>query len=230
MTYEYIKENLRIVNDKIAAAAGKSGRLAEEITLVVVSKTHPADLIKAAVEFGVTDIGESRMQESEPKISSLGGIARWHMIGHLQTNKVKKAVRLFDLIQAVDSLKLAEEIDRRAGEINKKTDCLIEVNSSGEDSKYGVPPEDLIEMLENVYRLGNINVAGIMTIGPFVENESLIREAFGLTRDLYLKGREIVGDSFTTLSMGMSDDFEIAIEEGSNMVRVGTAIFGRRRV
>lgn len=228
MAYEYIKENLRAVNARIAAAAKKSGRSAEEITLVAVSKTHPAEVIKAAVEYDASDIGESRIQEAEPKISSLGGIARWHMIGHLQTNKVKKAVRIFDMIQSVDSMKLAEEISRQAGEINKSVDCLIELNSSGEESKYGVRPDKLINFLKRAYSLENINVAGLMTIGPFVEDEDLIRAAFRLTRELFLKGREIVGESFSTLSMGMSDDFEIAIEEGSTMVRVGTAIFGPR--
>ncbi len=228
MAYEYIKENLRAVNARIAAAAKKSGRSAEEITLVAVSKTHPAEVIKAAVEYDASDIGESRIQEAEPKISSLGGIARWHMIGHLQTNKVKKAVRIFDMIQSVDSMKLAEEISRQAGEINKSVDCLIELNSSGEESKYGVRPDKLINFLTRAYSLENINVAGLMTIGPFVEDEDLIRAAFRLTRELFLKGREIVGESFSTLSMGMSDDFEIAIEEGSTMVRVGTAIFGPR--
>jgi len=228
MAYEYIKENLRAVNARIAAAAKKSGRSAEEITLVAVSKTHPAEVIKAAVEYDASDIGESRIQEAEPKISSLGGIARWHMIGHLQTNKVKKAVRIFDMIQSVDSMKLAEEISRQAGEINKSVDCLIELNSSGEESKYGVRPDKLINFLKRAYSLENINVAGLMTIGPFIEDEDLIRAAFRLTRELFLKGREIVGESFSTLSMGMSDDFEIAIEEGSTMVRVGTAIFGPR--
>ncbi len=229
MAYEYIKENLRAVNDRIAAAAEKSGRAAEDITLVAVSKTHPVEIIKAAVEYGANNIGESRIQEAEPKISSLGGITRWHMIGHLQTNKVKKAVRIFDMIQSVDSMKLAEEINRQAGEINKSVDCLIEVNSSGEEFKYGVPPEGLIDLLKKVKSLGNIKIAGLMTIGPFVDDETLIRDAFRLTRDLFLKGRGIVGEAFTTLSMGMSDDFGMAIEEGSTMVRVGTAIFGPRR-
>ena len=230
MAFEYIKENLRAVNDKIAMAVEKSGRSPREITLVAVSKTHQAEALKVAVDFGATDLGEARMQEAEPKILSLGGIARWHMIGHLQTNKVKKAIGLFDLIQSVDSLKLAEEIDRRAVEINKKIDCLIEVNSSGEESKYGVSPDKLMELLERANRLENINTVGIMTIGPFVKDESLIRGVFRQTGDLFRRGQELIGDSFKTLSMGMSDDFEIAIEEGSNMIRVGTAIFGRREV
>jgi len=228
MTYDYIKENLKTIKNKIAAAAAKADREANEITLVAVSKTHPADTIKAAVEYGAADIGEARIQESEPKIISLGNIARWHLIGHLQKNKVKKAVRLFDLIQSVDSLKLAEEINHRAGEIGKKIDCLLEVNSSGEESKYGVRPDEAIEIIEKVNRLENVNLVGLMTIGPFVEDKETIREVYRNTRELFLKGREIAGDLFAILSMGMSDDYEIAIEEGSNMVRVGTAIFGPR--
>jgi PLP dependent protein len=228
MAYEYIKENLQIIGEKMARAAEKSGRSAKEIILVAVSKTHPAEAIKAAVEYGVSDLGESRIQEAEPKIDLLGGIARWHMIGHLQSNKVKKAVTIFDMIQSVDSLKLAEEIDRRAGEMGKRIDCLVEVNSSGEISKFGLEPEKVIDLLGEMNGLENINVCGLMTIGPLVDDEKRIREAFGLTRELFLESQKIMGGAFATLSMGMSDDFEMAIAEGSTMVRVGTAIFGPR--
>jgi PLP dependent protein len=230
MAYEYIKENLERVSDKIAEAAEKSGREVKDITLVGVSKTHPAEAVKAAVEYGVSDIGESRIQEAEPKIDLLGKIARWHMIGHLQSNKVKKGVAVFDMIQSVDSLKLAEELNRRAEEMGKRIDCLIEVNSSGELSKFGLEPEKVIDLLGEMSGLDNINVCGLMTIGPLVDDERQIRAAFGLTRELFLKGRKIMGGAFTTLSMGMSDDFEMAIGEGSTMVRVGTAIFGPRGV
>jgi pyridoxal phosphate enzyme (YggS family) len=228
MAYEYIKENLQIVTNKMARAAEKSGRDVIDITLVAVSKTHPAEAIRAAVESGVTDIGESRIQEAIPKIELLGGIARWHMIGHLQTNKVKRAVSVFDMIQSVDSLNLAREIDRRAGEEGKRIDCFLEVKSSGEESKFGFGTDELIDLLGEISSLENINLCGLMTIGPLVDDENLIRKAFRLTRELFLKGREVVGESFTTLSMGMSDDFEMAIEEGSTMVRVGRAIFGQR--
>jgi len=230
MAYEYIKGNLQAIKKRMALAAEKSGRTADDITLVAVSKTHPVEAVKAAIEFGATDIGESRIQEAEPKIISLGGIARWHMIGHLQSNKAKKAVALFDLIHSVDSLKLAEEINRRAGEAEKKMDCLVEVNSSGEESKFGVPPGEVIDLLKKVKNPANVNIAGLMTIGPFVDDDKMIRAAFKLTRELFLDGREIMGESFSTLSMGMSDDFGVAIEEGSTMVRVGTAIFGQRGV
>lgn len=226
--FEYIKDNIGVIKDKIASAAKKTGRNPEEITLVAVAKTFSEETTKAAIEYGLTDIGEARVQEAEPKIKSLGRIARWHMIGHLQTNKAGKAVALFDMIQSVDSLRLAEEINRRAGMIQKRMECLVEINSSGEKSKYGVSPDETLALIGNINKMQNINLLGLMTIGPFVNDERLIRKAFRSTKELFKKGQDIVRGSFTILSMGMSDDFEIAIEEGSNMVRIGTAIFGRR--
>ncbi|PKK83692.1 MAG: YggS family pyridoxal phosphate-dependent enzyme [candidate division Zixibacteria bacterium HGW-Zixibacteria-1] len=226
--FDHIRENLEKINKNISEAARRSGRKPEEITLVAVSKTYPAEAITAAVGFGIADVGESRVQEAEPKIQSLGKIARWHMIGHLQTNKAKKAVAVFDFIQSVDSLKLAEEINRQAGEINRKIDCLIEINSAGESSKSGLAPEMAAELIEKAGKLENIILRGIMTIGPLTDDRQLIRNAFRKTRRLFEDGRKSAGNQFDTLSMGMSDDYEIAIEEGSNMVRIGTAIFGSR--
>lgn len=226
--FDHIRENLEKINKNISEAARRSGRTPEEITLVAVSKTYPAEAITAAVGFGIADIGESRVQEAEPKILNLGKIARWHMIGHLQTNKAKKAVAAFDIIQSVDSLKLAEEINRRAGEIKRKIDCLIEINSAGESSKSGLAPEMAAELIKKAGKLENIILRGIMTIGPLTDDRQLIRNAFRNTRRLFEDGRKLTGKQFDTLSMGMSDDYEIAIEEGSNMVRIGTAIFGER--
>jgi len=230
MMFEYIKENLELIIEKIAGAARRAGRSPEDITLVAVSKTHPAEAIEAAVKFGVTDIGESRIQEAEPKLETLGNIARWHMIGHLQTNKVKKAVAAFDIIQSVDSLKLATEIDRRAGQIGKKIKCLIEINSAGEAAKSGISLNNAMDLIQNTKDLENIQLKGIMTIGPLTDDGQLIRDAFRKTRKLFEQGRSLIGDQFDILSIGMSDDFEIAIEEGSNMVRIGTAIFGQRKI
>ncbi len=170
------------------------------------------------------------MQEAERKIKSLGGIARWHLIGHLQSNKAKKAVELFDMIQAVDSLKLAELINQYAADAGKRVDCLVEINSSGEESKHGLNPQDAIRTIEEVSLLKNIRLSGLMTVGPLTDDEDAIRKAFASTAVLFQKGKTIAGESFRYLSMGMSSDFEIAIEEGANMVRIGTAIFGERRV
>lgn len=226
--FEPINQNLQKVKSRITNAAEKSGRNPDEILLVVVGKTHPPEQIKAAIEFGATDIGESRLQEAAPKIEKLGQIARWHMIGHIQTNKAKKIIELFDLIQSVDSLRLAEEISRRADEIGKKIECLIEINSSGEQSKFGVEPKEALELIKTVKKLSNIRLSGLMTIGPWTDDEQLIRTAMRKTKKLFDMGQNVLGESFNILSMGMSDDFEIAIEEGSTMVRVGTAVFGAR--
>ena len=211
-------------------AALRSGRVPDDITLVAVSKTYPADAIRVAVDAGADNIGESRVQEAEAKLAGLGTIARWHLIGHLQTNKVKKAVALFDMIQAVDSLHLAEAIDRRASETGQKIDCLLEVNSSGEEQKFGVGPDEAEDISGNILELKNIQLRGLMTVGPFSDDEKGIREAFQTTRNLFEKIKTHADDSFAVLSMGMSADFEWAIEEGSNMIRVGTAIFGRRNM
>ncbi|HHI03389.1 MAG TPA: YggS family pyridoxal phosphate-dependent enzyme, partial [candidate division Zixibacteria bacterium] len=153
-----------------------------------------------------------------------------HMIGHLQTNKVRKAIPLFDLIQSLDSYKLADEINRQAETLERKVNCLLEVNSSGEDSKYGFRPDETPGAIKKLTDLEHINLCGLMTIGPYTDDTDAIRRAFVLTRELFTEGQKIVGDNFSTLSMGMSSDYELAIEEGSTMVRVGTAIFGIRPI
>ncbi len=224
-----IAANLMEIHGRIAEACEEYDRDANDITLVAVSKTHSASMIQTAVAAGCRDIGESRIQEAEEKIIEVGHIARYHMIGHLQTNKVKKAVQLFDVIHSVDSLKLAEEISRRAGEIERKIECLIEVNISGEEAKSGVAPEDTLDLVKKVYGLPNIELAGLMAIGPQSDDEDDIREAFARCRELFKEGKAIVGDQFDCLSMGMSGDFELAIAEGATMIRVGTAIFGSRQ-
>lgn len=223
-----IEANIKNVKERIKTAAEKSGRKGELITLVAVSKKFPIDVIKMAAKNGITDIGESRLQEAKPKIEELGDMIRWHMIGHLQINKVKKAVPLFDLIHSLDSLKLASEINRRAEPLGKKINCLLEVNSSGEDSKYGFDPDKTLEATKKLTDFKYINLCGLMTIGPHTNDLDSIRRAFVLMRELFAGAQKIVGDSFSTLSMGMSSDYELAIEEGSTMVRIGTAIFGSR--
>ena len=227
--FEYLKDNIRKVEDQITVAAKKSGRKRKDITLVAVAKTFGNDITRAAVEAGLTDIGESRIQDADPKIKALGDICRWHMIGHLQTNKAAKAIDIFDLIQSVDTLKLAEMINKKAENKMTRVKVLIEINSSGEMQKHGFIPEAAIDMIEQINSMPTIEVCGLMTIGPNTRDKGEIRRAFSLTRSLFESGRKYVGEGFDILSMGMSSDFDIAIEEGSNMVRIGTAIFGKRK-
>lgn len=216
------------LNGHIAEACELYDRDADDITIVAVTKTHPASIINIAVAAGLREIGESKIQEAEPKISEIGNVARFHLVGHLQTNKVKKAVQLFDVIQSVDSLKLAEEINFRAGEINRKIECYLEVNCSGESQKFGVQPKECLDLIKKVNSLSNINLTGLMTIGPYVDDEDEIREAFRDCHQLFKAGQDIVGDSFDTLSMGMSGDFALGIAEGSTMIRIGSSLFGQR--
>jgi len=225
---ETIAANLIEVYGRIAEACEQYERDIHDIDLVAISKRHPASYIQMAVAAGVHNIGESRIQEAEPKVAELGPIARFHMVGHLQTNKVKAAVQVFDVIQSVDSFRLAQEIDRRAGEINRTIECLVQVNISGEESKSGIAPEQTLDLVRQVNELPNIDLTGLMTIGPLTDNKDDIREAFARCRELFKQGQDIVGDDFDQLSMGMSDDFPLAIAEGSTMIRVGTAIFGER--
>ncbi|MFZ1684874.1 MAG: YggS family pyridoxal phosphate-dependent enzyme [Candidatus Zixiibacteriota bacterium] len=224
-----LEHNLAVLKSEIAAAALDAGRSADEITILAVTKTFPAQLIRDSVELGLTQIGESRVQEAEAKFEELGHIARYHLIGHLQSNKVKKAVQLFDIIQSVDSIELAKEISRRAGEFNRTIECLIEINSSGEEQKYGVRPDQALALITEMHTLPNIVTGGIMTVGPLTDDPSQIGDSFELCHDLFKQGKAVVGDQFATLSMGMSSDFTLAIMHGSTMIRLGTALFGSRR-
>lgn len=223
-----IAQNIEIVKAKITAAARKSNRNPDDITLVAVSKTFPPAVIPAAAAAGITDIGESRVQEGSAKIEELGPIVRWHLIGHLQTNKAGLAVKNFDMIQSVDSIKLAERISEQAVKVGKTIDCLVEVNSSGEESKFGFSPAEILMAAEQIAALPGINLKGLMTIGPWTTNEGCIKKAFDMTFQIFTRMQSALGEAFTTLSMGMSSDYELAIECGSTMVRVGTAIFGKR--
>jgi pyridoxal phosphate enzyme (YggS family) len=223
-----ISKNLMELHGRIAEACGRYDRDTDDITIVAVTKTHPPAIIKTAVAAGIHNIGESKIQEAEPKILEVGQIARFHMVGHLQTNKVKKAVQLFDVIQSVDSLRLAEEISRRAAEIERTVECLIEVNCSGETQKYGIGPKECLQLAKKIKGLNNIELAGLMTVGPNVDDEQQIRDAFRLCYDLYKRTQDVVGDQLDTLSMGMTYDFPLAIAEGATMIRIGTALFGER--
>lgn len=223
-----IAQNIRTVKEKIDAAAKRVGRDSDSVTLVAVSKTFPPEYIAAAVETGITDIGESRVQEGSAKIELLGPVARWHLIGHLQTNKARIAVERFSVIQSIDSIRLAEKISQEAEKQEKIVDCLVEFNSSGEESKFGFSPDNILPATEKIVDLPGINLCGLMTIGPWTTNEGCIKKAFELTFNIFEMARKSIGEQLKTLSMGMSSDYEIAIEQGSTMVRVGTAIFGDR--
>jgi pyridoxal phosphate enzyme (YggS family) len=223
-----IAENLAVVRGNIDRAAANAGRNSAEITLVAVSKTFPAEAIEAAVAAGAADIGESRVQEGSEKVDRLGNICTWHLIGHLQSNKAGKAVKAFDMIHSIDSISLADKVSMQTLKQNKTIDCLVELNSSGEENKYGFTDSDLLLSAEKIIKLPGINLRGLMTIGPWTTDMTQIENAFDTTRQLFEKMQSQFGESMSILSMGMSSDYELAINHGSTMVRVGTAIFGER--
>ena len=220
------------VKARIKATAKACNRPVASIRLVAVSKTMPAEVIREAIEAGVTDLGENYIQEAKEKVHALATYpATWHFIGHLQSNKAKYAVRLFDLIHSVDSLKLAKELDKFAGKIDKIQSILIQVNVAREDSKSGVYVEGTVQLLREISRLENISVKGLMTMPPYFNAPEKVRPFFAALRELRDKiiKEAIPNVSMDELSMGMTGDFEAAIEEGATMVRIGTAIFGGRR-
>jgi PLP dependent protein len=229
-----ISENIAAVRERIAAAARRAGRGADEVALMAVSKTMPAERIREAYGAGQRLFGENRVQEFEGKIESLKDLAgaEWHMIGHLQSNKAAAAVEIFDAIDSVDSVKLAQKLNAAAGQAGKKLGVLIEVNVGGEEVKSGVGPEskELEEILGAAGSLDHLEVRGLMTIPPFTENPEGARGYFRRLREVRdgIARQKFSRVGMEVLSMGMSHDFEVAIEEGSTCVRVGTAIFGER--
>ena len=225
-----IQKNIRSIRTRIAAALERSGRSGEQVTLVAVTKTVEVASIQEALAAGLTHLGENKVQDAEPKIAALRaqpGLT-WHMIGHLQSNKVKTAVALFQLIHSVDSLRLAQEISRRAAQQQKVMDVLFEVNVSGETSKYGLPVDDLFPVISEAARLKGLAVKGLMTMAPFIADPEEARPYFRQLREAFLALRDKGVGQMEYLSMGMTNDFEVALEEGANIVRIGTAIFGAR--
>lgn len=223
-----IKNNLEIINKKIKKSALKVNRNPEEIKLVAVTKTATIEQIKEAINAGVKIIGENKVQEAKEKYQILTADTEWHLVGHLQTNKVKYAIEIFDCIQTVDSIKLAKEIDKRSVQFGKTTNVLVEVNVSGEESKYGIKPEEVEPFLKEISEFYRIRVRGLMTIAPIEEDKEKVRPYFRKLRELSkeIKSKNIKNVKMDYLSMGMTDDFEVAIEEGANMVRIGRGIFG----
>ena len=225
-----IRENLLQVQDRVAAAAERAGHHPGAVRIVAVSKTKPASRIFEAIEAGVTEIGENQLQEARTKYDQIDRPVKWHFVGHLQTNKVKGALQIFDLIHSVDSLRLLAEINRRSTQLNRQTDVLIQVNTSGESSKYGVQPEQTLNFMESSLNYRNVRIKGLMTIGPFTPIVDAVRPSFALLSRLQekIEAQQFAGVEMEYLSMGMTNDFEVAVEEGANLIRIGTAIFGKR--
>ena len=222
-----MRERLKSINEKIAAACQRAGRDFFDVTLVAVSKTVEPERIRQAIEAGVRVLGENRVQEAASKINELAAVVaehnvEWHLIGHLQSNKARHAVELFSAIQSVDSFKLAERLDNVAGELGKKLPVFIEVNLGDEESKAGAKPDEVLPLCEQVSKLTNLELKGLMAVPPFLENAEDVRPFFRRLRTLRDQAQ------LKELSMGMSHDFEIAIEEGATIVRIGTALFGER--
>ncbi len=224
-----IQQNIAEIQQKINSAAQKSGRNQEDILLLAVSKTIDAERIQEAVDCGLTELGENKVQEILEKYEKLKNVS-WHLIGHLQTNKVKYIIDKVKMIHSVDSLKLAEEINKRAKQSNVIMDILVEVNMEQEESKFGVSPEDTLSLIQKIAFLDNIRVKGLMTVAPFVDNPEENRDCFRRMKQLLvdINNEKIDNVHMNVLSMGMSNDFEVAIEEGATIVRVGTNIFGKR--
>lgn len=223
-----IAENFRRIAERMTAACARACRNPEEVLLLPVSKGQPPEAIAAAAALGLAVFGESKVQEAKAKIPRCPGRLRWHMIGHLQSNKCRDAVLLFDMIESVDSLALAEELNRWAEKLGKRVSILLEVNVAGEAQKYGFAPARLLEELAALNRLPRLEIRGLMTIAPYTPTPERVRPCFRSLRELRDRGSDLLGAPLTDLSMGMSGDFEVAIEEGATLVRIGTALFGER--
>ena len=227
-------ERLAEVRSRIAAAAGRSGRDPDAVTLVAVVKTVAPESVAAAIALGALDLGENRVQEAERKIEAVGRVApdgtpvRWHLIGHLQRNKAGRAVELFDRVHSVDRVEVAEALSRHATGAGRVLPALVEVNVSGESSKFGVAPDALEPLLERVAALPGLALDGLMTVGPAVAEAEAARPHFARLRTLRDAAERKLHLKLAVLSMGMSGDYEVAVEEGATLVRIGTALFGPR--
>lgn len=230
--FHSLRERFEDVRVRVSTAAERSQRSADEVRVVAISKTHPAETIAAAIDLGLTDFGENRVQEAEAKINELGrDRARWHLVGHLQSNKARRAVKLFDYIHSLDSVELAQRLNDACVALERsELTVLIQIDLGGEKTKTGLNPRDLPELLAAVKRCPCLRLIGLMTLPPYFENPDCGRPYFKTLRELRddLREQGHFGEGAGELSMGMSHDFEIAIEEGATIVRVGTAIFGER--
>lgn len=222
-----VLDNLNEIRSKIDAAAAKTGRKGADVRLIAVTKGVKAERIREAVDAGLGSLGENRVQEAEEKTAALGMPVEWHMIGHLQTNKAKTAAELFSVVQSVDSLKLAQKLSQEAQALNKTLRILLEVNVSGEEQKHGFGPDELYGVVGQIAALPALKTEGLMGMAPNTQDTAPRREAFKKLKGLFIvcKGLKYPTVEMKTLSMGMSDDYEIAVEEGANMVRIGRALF-----
>ena len=225
-----IKENLKMVEENIVQACNRVGRDPKEVTLIAVSKTKPNEMIEEAIDYGMKNFGENKVQEMVEKMDTISGKLNWHLIGHLQRNKVKYIVDRVCLIHSVDSLRLAEQINEEAKKKDVVCNILIEVNIANEESKFGVSREELKSLLDEIKKLTNVQVKGLMTIAPFVEDPEDNRKYFREMHKIFIDMSHENADNIKMeiLSMGMTGDYQVAIEEGATMVRVGTGIFGER--
>ena len=225
-----IEINIKNIQNRIKSACEKSQRDPGSVKIVAVTKTVSTEKIGEAIKAGITDIGENRVQEAWQKFQVIGNRVKWHLIGHLQTNKVNRALQFVDIIHSIDSLRLAEEIQQQAQKVKKKIDVLIQVNTSREASKFGIAPEETTDLVDKIAKLSNLNIKGLMTIGTFTSNKDEIRMCFRKLRNLRdsFTEQRFKGVYMDELSMGMTNDFEIAIEEGATLVRLGRLIFGER--
>ena len=232
MQAEAIAHNLNQIRQRIAQAARRSGRSPEAVRLVAVGKTQPPEVVRMALQAGAEIIGENYVQESRDKFNALMDLqAHWHFIGHLQSNKAKYVVRMFDLIHSVDSEKLAAALDRSAHKIGKKQDILVQVNISGEETKSGISRDHAVTLVNRISKLPNLRIKGLMTMPPYFNQPEMVRPYFSALSQLKTRIHEENPShaNMTELSMGMTGDFEVAVEEGATLVRIGTAIFGERQ-
>jgi pyridoxal phosphate enzyme (YggS family) len=224
-----LPENLDSIQQRIRAACARAGRDPESVTLLAVTKGQPPEVVNEAGKLGLAVFGENKIQEARAKIPLCSGKLRWHFIGHLQTNKCRDAVELFGLIQSVDSLHVAQEISKRAEQAGKTMPILLEVNLAGEASKFGYRPDKLEAELNQINSLPRMEIHGLMTVPPWTSNAENVRPVFRQLREFKERAEQVLGAPLSHLSMGMSGDFEVAIEEGATIVRIGTALFGPRK-
>ncbi|MEE9552744.1 MAG: YggS family pyridoxal phosphate-dependent enzyme [candidate division Zixibacteria bacterium] len=230
MDESLIAENLGELRLRIENRCRSNRIEPSSVTILGVTKFIPAEAAAVAVKLGLADLGENRVQEAAIKIAKVTPRPRWHLIGHLQKNKVKKAVEIFDVIESVDSLELAESVSSRAEEMGKRMEIFLQVNSSGEPTKHGFDPGEIQGFADKINELRGLKLSGLMTMGPLTEDIDLIKKSFELTRSVFEKIGKSVGTGFSRLSMGMSGDYELAIDYGTNEIRIGTAIFGYRPI